>query len=466
MMSIITSPLLQHYRGKIYDLETEEEIELEDFPKDVFPKNHPLITAPGGEYLAGASTSGIFVSRQGYVMVSSRPILTSNNKGPVRGTFVMGRFLNGKIADVLVEQTRVDFDILPVQSDLIPDHVRSDPDFFSGKSPYLIHGEDNGHLQIYKTFPDIRGDIAFIVSSNISGRIHAIGKNSLKYAFISVLIAGTFVVLFMLLLIRRAILSPVARLTEHALSIGRTGDLSMRLSMNSRDEIGTLAREFDKMVTKLEQRTLEWAKMNEDMKKDIAERRRAEEALRKSEKYYRMLLYSMHDEIIVADRSHKITDANKDFLPVAGCCREDAVGAYCFDIYTGFGELFDRRHGSERKLREVFLTGNACTCRYEHAGNDASAMWADLLMSPLTDEDDNVTHVIIAMRDVSKEVQLETQLRRTQKMEAIGTLAGGIAHDFNNILMSIMINTEFAIKKSGGAVGMVIFRYFILVISA
>jgi len=54
----------------------------------------------------------------------------------------------------------------------------------------------------------------------------------------------------------------------------------------------------------------------------------------------------------------------------------------------------------------------------------------------------------IALNERSK--QLENQLRHAHKLEAVGTLAGGIAHEFNNILMTIMMNTDFALKKTSG----------------
>ena len=56
---------------------------------------------------------------------------------------------------------------------------------------------------------------------------------------------------------------------------------------------------------------------------------------------------------------------------------------------------------------------------------------------------------ISILRDLSEQEELEKQLRRAQKMEAIGTLAGGIAHDFNNILGPILIHAEIVLETLG-----------------
>ena len=68
----------------------------------------------------------------------------------------------------------------------------------------------------------------------------------------------------------------------------------------------------------------------------------------------------------------------------------------------------------------------------------------DCTISPVRDQSGNIVNHVAVMRDATKEVNMEIQVRQYQKMEAVGTLAGGIAHDFNNILSSIIGNAEIA----------------------
>lgn len=68
----------------------------------------------------------------------------------------------------------------------------------------------------------------------------------------------------------------------------------------------------------------------------------------------------------------------------------------------------------------------------------------DLSISPIHDNTGKMTGYVEVVRDITEQLQMEKQLRQSQKLEELGTLAGGIAHDFNNILAAILGYAELA----------------------
>jgi sensor domain CHASE-containing protein len=238
--------------GKIYDLETEKYIQLPEFPKEAFPENHIAISYNlGNTPLSDVNISGVYMTQKGPMLFASRPILDSNHGGPIRGSLIMGRFLTDEIVKTLVDQTQVNFQVLPIKAGSLPESVKDIPRAITDESRYLIKTSSNDFVDSYTTFPDIKGDAGLLIHSKTPRKISEKGYATMHYAMYSVLGAGLGVLAVMLLLLQRTVLKPITELTDHTLAVGKTGDLSTRLSFRRRDEIGILANEFDSMLEQL-----------------------------------------------------------------------------------------------------------------------------------------------------------------------------------------------------------------------
>jgi sensor domain CHASE-containing protein len=101
--------------GKGFDVEEESDIEFVEFPADRFPPEHPLLQhKPDKDGSYGQSNiSGILNSKRGPLLLSSQPILTSDNEGPPRGTLIFGRLFNKSLLETLSQQTQVNFRLHP-----------------------------------------------------------------------------------------------------------------------------------------------------------------------------------------------------------------------------------------------------------------------------------------------------------------------------------------------------------------
>jgi signal transduction histidine kinase len=77
------------------------------------------------------------------------------------------------------------------------------------------------------------------------------GMMAVKVSVVTCVVTGTLVVTAMMFGLHRGVVRPLLKLKDHAVAVGSTDDLTIKLAMNRKDEIGAVAREFDRMVEHL-----------------------------------------------------------------------------------------------------------------------------------------------------------------------------------------------------------------------
>ena len=147
------------------------------------------------------------------------------------------------------------------------------------------------------------------------------------------------------------------------------------------------------------------------------------------------------ESIVITDRDGVIHDTNPAFERATGLKKEALVGRSYGDFLTG-GDV-DRDF--KETLLDVGRMGMNWSFHFSRPSPGGQAHEFDITFSPIRDRAGALVSYLAIERNVTEQYELDQIVRRSQKMEALGTLAGGIAHDFNNILTPIILNMELAL---------------------
>ena len=145
--------------------------------------------------------------------------------------------------------------------------------------------------------------------------------------------------------VRRLVARPILDLSAAAEAVAR-GELKTRVEIQSKDEVGRLAGAFNLMTEQLaalygsleqrvEARTQELAETNRALKKEVADRRRAEEALQKEQQLLEAFMESVPDAIYFKDQSSRFIRANSAMLRKFSLrSSEGILGKTDFEFFT------------------------------------------------------------------------------------------------------------------------------------
>ncbi len=144
--------------------------------------------------------------------------------------------------------------------------------------------------------------------------------------------------------------------------------------------------------------------------------------------------------VIITDPESRIRYVNKAFESTTGHKRAELLelGLTVFET-GGYGDR------AREDILRALEKGKVWRGHLVGKTKEGERYDVEATFSPIRSASGSVVSFASVQRNVTNEMHLEKQLRQSQKMEAIGTLAGGIAHDFNNILGAIMGYTEMSL---------------------
>ena len=178
--------------------------------------------------------------------------------------------------------------------------------------------------------------------------------------------------------------------------------------------------------------------------RDITERKRAEEALRRSEADFRSVVEDAPYGIYRAGITGRFLQVNPALQKMLWYeARQDLLRK---DLAT---DIFQHKAEYQRLTEILSRTEEIKDMEMEWKRQDGTPITVRCSGRSVNDENGIPAYFEVFAEDVTEKRVLEKQLRMAQKMEAIGRLSGGIAHDFNNLL-GVIIGYSRVLKRQLG----------------
>ena len=284
--------------GKAYNLETKQFINL---PQNLtsFTNDSPLLT----HNLTGVS--GILNLKEGPMIITTQPVITSHGQGPIKGTLIMGRFVNTGELKPLINIQNGTLSVTSYNTSNQPSDVSKILPTLSKTNPTNILRLGPNSIAAYTLINDIYGNPAMIIKSQMPRTLYNSYIDTILYFIITIVLCGMFFVGLVIYSLDKNVLNRLDKIMGEIKDIGKKGDLKRRITVTGNDELSDLASSINNTVHALQ---------------------KSERNLEESENKYRNIFENTGTAMLIADEDMTISLVNKTFENILKRNKEDIEG--------------------------------------------------------------------------------------------------------------------------------------------
>jgi len=216
-----------------------------------------------------------------------------------------------------------------------------------------------------------------------------------------VLIAGGLLalttLLFLLLVIQLLVVRPLVRLQAATSYIAQTGDLGVKLHEGSSDELGKMARSFNKMMREIKLHRENLEKMVEERTRDL--------------KKLSVAVEQSPLAILITGRQGEVEYVNQQMIELTGYSSEELMA-------EGFELLLpeDSKEVIHASIERAILSGDVWTSDMTYRGKDGRDIWINCLVAPVFDENDAIVHCVSICTDITEQKKAYNALNEAKQL--------------------------------------------------
>ena len=404
--------------AKAVDIGTAEEMPV---PDDLIKliEDKTLLTKSQNETI-----KGFVLLDKDPMFISCHPILTTEYKGPMRGTLIFGRYFDKPLLDNFSNATRSSLSIYRVDREMPLDFQTKLNNFSELRGRPIIEPLSEDKIAGYSEYKDISGQPVFIMRADFPRDLYLHGERTLNQMYFFLLLTGLMTGIGVKFALDRLFISRLVGIDDFVTKVRSEKDLSKRLTLKDNDELYRLSREINGMLNEI----------------DLAE-----QELKAQEREKKVLLDSLIELVVFVNPNLNIIWANKAALEYMKMSLQEAVGVCLKSAPDISGPLSEYM-----QLEQIFVTGNKKS--WEFTAKDARVWFVQAI--PVTDTDGTIIGILETCREVTERKAAEKLLQEKQIAEVANRtkseFLANMSHELRTPLNSIIGFSDLLYEQAYG----------------